>query len=99
MRVYLNGGGINWCWYLDVTLNDATKTAEIHAHWRAHKFEQRGYHPDSTFAGYQLIEGVNRVVTGVTVHQKGSSSTYRISNPKYVFDYGEGEPRKVETQQ
>ena len=81
MRVTLGEHGMNWMWYLDVTLNDDL-TATIHNHWRMHKYRDDN-HPKYDY-GFSLMEDSKREVYGL----KTNGKEYVVTNPKHIFSYG-----------
>jgi len=73
--------GINWIWYLDVTIGCDGVT--INRHYRIHKYEG-DKHPESV-GEYDLIESKDGKRTIIAA--KLNNVICNVENPKYIFDY------------
>ena len=83
MKTY-SSPGINWNWYLTVELTG--DEVEVYSNFRLHRREDDN-HPH-TVGCYEMIEGPNRVLEAVRLCEVGGSwKTYKVCNPKNVFDY------------
>lgn len=78
----LTTGGINWTWYLHITIGDDAMVT-IHRYDRLHNERDAGRHPKVDGHGC-LIEDDDRIVQAVEI---GDDTVYLVANPKYVFDY------------
>jgi hypothetical protein len=81
-------GGFNWTWYIELEMMD--DGVKIHKHYRLH--DERDKHPE--YSGtFNIIESQDkeRIALKVVVRElpDWKEKTYDVTNPKYVFSYGE----------
>lgn len=83
----LTGGGINWAWYLDVTIvwPHGHPTVTITRHYRLHK-DRHHPHPD-TVGTFCIMENTKRQACAVKAVILDREWILPIENIKHVFDY------------
>ena len=78
--------GINWMWYVQGDFNEEEKTVHIFFHERWHKYDD-AKHPKCEdrprFPRIRFTEAEGRIATSLFV----DGIDYKITNPKYIFDY------------
>lgn len=88
-------GGINWCWFTDLTIND-DNTITINKHFRLHRYDYRSDGQpwpkecidavsSSDWYGSQLWkEDEKRTALEYNVPERG---WMKIANPQHIFSY------------
>lgn len=83
MRRTILDGGINWNLYLCADFNEQTKECHVYYYERWHKYESDKHPKCEIVTWFDKKEDSNRVLQSV----KFNGIVYKVTNPKYIFDY------------
>jgi len=89
--ICIDAGGINWCWYIQGTVNHAEQTITITNYNRWHRFDYNQgaeEHPIANAHG-RIIENEKgqAIAVELTLKDFKSTETYKVTNPAGVFSY------------